>query len=329
MAPLERPNWFARVAKAAFPKSKPPAASPQPPVRSMATSGMPRAQRTNYISLPVSIPNTFLKTEPEAPVSFKHVSFADSPVPEYTGCFAIVIDNVLSPSECAQLLELAGQSVPKSSEAESPWRPALVNVGVGWEVPVTDYRNSDRIIWDSQIIADRVWERCLLARGDGESVEELLSKPPDQGSVSGGEWVFDRVNERMRFLKYTKGQYFKGKHITTAAKHNHTNTAIAHCDGAYHYADEKVAFRTHYTVHLYLSDSAKTSAAGVGCVGGATSFLSQDTTRQLDVDPKAGSVLIFQHKDLLHQGAEVHEGTKYTMRTDILYRWVRNSLVKD
>jgi hypothetical protein len=40
------------------------------------------------------------------------------------------------------------------------------------------------------------------------------------------------------------------------------------------------------------------------------------------VNPKAGSVLIFQHKGLFHEGSKVTKGTKYTMRTDILYEWV-------
>lgn len=99
-------------------------------------------------------------------------------------------------------------------------------------------------------------------------------------------------------------------------------TIAAHRDGKYEFTADDSRFQTHYTVHLYLSDSAKTSADGSGCVGGATAFLSHDHKRRLDVDPKAGSVLIFQHRGLLHQGAEVHSGTKYTMRTDIVYRWM-------
>lgn len=74
-------------------------------------------------------------------------------------------------------------------------------------------------------------------------------------------------------------------------------------------------------MHLYLNDSARASATGEGHVGGATSFLSRDGKRRVDVDPKAGSVLIFQHAGLYHEGARLDEGTKYTMRTDILYKW--------
>lgn len=40
---------------------------------------------------------------------------------------------------------------------------------------------------------------------------------------------------------------------------------------------------------------------------------------RLDVDPKAGRVLVFQHRRLLHSGDTVAAGTKYTMRSDLLY----------
>lgn len=44
-----------------------------------------------------------------------------------------------------------------------------------------------------------------------------------------------------------------------------------------------------------------------------------DGDTKLDIDPKAGRVLIFQHSFLLYRGAVVTAGTKYTLRTDIMY----------
>lgn len=41
------------------------------------------------------------------------------------------------------------------------------------------------------------------------------------------------------------------------------------------------------------------------------------------MNPKAGSILLFQHSGLLHEGARVEEGVKYTMRTDIVYELVK------
>jgi len=42
-------------------------------------------------------------------------------------------------------------------------------------------------------------------------------------------------------------------------------------------------------------------------------------TERLDVEPKNGRVLIFQHRGMLHAGDEVSAGIKLTMRTDIMY----------
>jgi hypothetical protein len=54
-------------------------------------------------------------------------------------------------------------------------------------------------------------------------------------------------------------------------------------------------------------------------VGGATTFHSLNMGRDLHVEPKAGRVLLFQHRSLLHSGEDVVKGTKLTMRTDIMY----------
>jgi hypothetical protein len=83
-------------------------------------------------------------------------------------------------------------------------------------------------------------------------------------------------------------------------------------DGQYTTPDGKES--SFYTLHLYLNDSV---ACGGDLEGGATSFHSRDL--KMDVDPKAGRVLIFQHSGLLHSGAEVHQGIKYTLRTDLMY----------
>lgn len=101
-----------------------------------------------------------------------------------------------------------------------------------------------------------------------------------------------------------------------------TDEMIAHCDGAYREPGDKI-IKTIFTVHLYLNDSKQTVGEGAELEGGATSFLSSDEERKMDVDPKAGRVLIFQHRKLMHSGDDVRAGLKYTMRTDIMYEMVR------
>ena len=36
--------------------------------------------------------------------------------------------------------------------------------------------------------------------------------------------------------------------------------------------------------------------------------------------PRVGRVLIFQHRNLLHSGAEVESGLKLTLRTDLMFK---------
>ena len=69
-----------------------------------------------------------------------------------------------------------------------------------------------RIIWDDQEIVNRIWDRCLLAEGLGKELERIEKQPGVQGELAadrGMKWKMVRVNERMRFLKYGPGNYFK------------------------------------------------------------------------------------------------------------------------
>ncbi|KAI0012623.1 hypothetical protein F4779DRAFT_15891 [Xylariaceae sp. FL0662B] len=270
--------------------------------------GMSQPVKVSYQSQPVEIPPDFLKSEPDdaRPIKFSQIDFEQSVLPEYKSAYAVVLDHVLSPSECVRLIELAEASVMEEDKEDgSPWRPALVSAGGGYEVALLEYRDSDRIIWDQQEIVDRLWARLrnvpqIRDRLSSFSESQLLRLRRDQ--EPGSVWDFHKVNKRMRFLKYGKGQFFR-----------------PHCDAPYGETSDGQAVLTHYTLHLYLNDSKQEVGDGADLVGGATSFLSSDEKRKLDVFPKAGRVLIFQHKRLYHSGDDVKEGTKYTMRTDIMY----------
>lgn len=171
--------------------------------------------RVDYTSNPIEIPSDFLTSPPSLPITSRPVPFAASGLPEYANKKAVILDNVLSPDECAQLLALAESSVPRADGAPA-WKPAMVSIAPGWEAPAPGYRESDRIIWDRQDVVDRVWDRCILAEG----LKELLAVVPYKAyraDDSDGQWEFRRLNERMRFLKYSPGQYFKRKSISTPA----------------------------------------------------------------------------------------------------------------
>jgi len=257
-----------------------------------------RLVKTTYTSKPVEIPSEFLKVTPAdaQPITVERVDFAASAVPEYAPYYATVLNNVLSASECTELLRLAVLSSPTGD-----WEPAMVNAGGGFEILAADIRRCDRIVWDEPEMVKRIWDRCLTAKGIKEELERIEGQPAIQGKIAverGHKWRMVKVNERMRFLRYGPGNYFKSHH-----------------DGAY--VTPSRDLRSFYTLHLYLNDSITN---GGDVQGGATTFhCDADMLCRVDVDPKMGRVLIFQHAHLMHCGDEVQQGIKYTMRSDLMY----------
>lgn len=165
--------------------------------------------KTNYTSKEVDIPDHFLTTFPSdwKPVTVHPIDFSTTDLPEYASCYAVVLENVLSASECLELLSLAEQSVidpvplDTNDTETDKWKPALVNYLPGYEVLVPDYRNSDRIIWDNQVLMDRLLERCFLGEG---IKEQLLGIEGNEGVQGQGgvereeKWRVTRLNQRMR-----------------------------------------------------------------------------------------------------------------------------------
>lgn len=185
-----------------------------------------------YFTRDITLPPSFLPPTPPAdmkPMSLTAIDFSTTALPENKGRIALVIDNVLSHSECQTLLSLAESSVDldplnafwESPGHASPWRPALVNVGQGYEVLEPEFRNSDRIVWDSDEMVSRLWARCMQGEV-GEALGAMLSElNGEQHAKILGEkkkawrwdrpprWVMKGLNRRMRFLRYGPGQFFR------------------------------------------------------------------------------------------------------------------------
>ena len=214
-------------------------------------------------------------------------------IPENKGLWAVVLNGVLSQEECDLLVKAA------EARTDGEWERAMVNIGGGRQAMYEDIRNCGRIIWDDRDVVAKLWDRIK------DSVPEIhrLHNQADitgYGPVKRDEtWKMSRLNERMRFLKYVGGEYFK-----------------PHCDGTYETPDRKE--RSYFTLHLYLNDP-KDKDGKVQLLGGATTFHSLNMIRDLDVRPRAGRVLLFQHRSLLHSGEDVERGTKLTLRTDLMY----------
>jgi hypothetical protein len=123
-------------------------------------------------------------------------------LPEYDGKWAVVIDGVLSQEECDTLVAAA------EARTGGEWERAMVNVGGGFQMLHEQTRKCGRIIWDSRELAAKMWARV-------EAAVPEIHKLYNQAGITGNgpwkrkeTWKMTRLNERMRFLKYTGGEYF-------------------------------------------------------------------------------------------------------------------------
>ncbi|KAL4885535.1 hypothetical protein BJY04DRAFT_135632 [Aspergillus karnatakaensis] len=268
---------------------------------------------------------------PKAPVnaSYRVIDFTttDPPLPEYKRWFAAIIDNAFTETECKELLRLAEASASSDNKSDA-WEPALINVGNGKQKLSTESRKCSRIIFDTPELAGKIQAR-LLPFLQEMGIDRLENRPLVTGLRGRNRtYQITGLNERLRFLKYVGGEYFR-----------------PHWDANYTTPDRKE--RSYFTVHLYLNGDGEQdikelkraiedeatglqSTTGANAdlegklLGGATSFLPrlEEKERHVRVFPKAGSVLVFQQSELMHSGDSVFRGTKYTMRTDVMYEEV-------
>ncbi|KAJ6571649.1 hypothetical protein B0H19DRAFT_1023101 [Mycena capillaripes] len=217
---------------------------------------------------------------------------------EYNGCYAVVLDSLFSQEELSAILGEA--------EASSPWQVAQVNAGE-YAYTNTAYRNGERIIYDSFELSEKIFDKV---RPHLEDIEEIEQTTYVNGVKAVQKWRMVRLNERLRFLRYPKGGFFRG-----------------HCDGTYY--DQKTQQRTFYTLQFYLpSDTSGSKESFVSAQGGTTRFMPRASSKDYaDVEAIPGRVLVFQHADLYHTGEEVTGGVKCTVRSDILYERVGEPVI--
>lgn len=152
------------------------------------------------------------------------------------------------------------------------------------EILDTDYRNSERCVIDDKEFANALFERIK---------DEL---PQTISDSSGLAFNLECLNERMRVLRYGPGHFF-----------------AEHRDGQY----SRNAFeRSFLTVMIYLNEGG-----GKDFTGGSTNFVARgEHQRQIsEVVPQSGRILVFDHV-LMHEGAKLVTGTKYAIRTDVMYK---------
>ena len=163
------------------------------------------------------------------------------------------------------------------------YEKALITIGKEQYRANPNVRNNDRIIFESHLMAESLFD---------------LTKKYLPATWDEGLWELVGLNERFRYYRYSHGQRFK-----------------AHFDGYY----ERNKFEKSFlTLLFYLNDDF---------TGGETTFFEyrgtnmDELTSRFTIIPKKGQALIFDHNQL-HEGSEVTTGTKYVLRTDVMYRAV-------
>lgn len=209
-------------------------------------------------------------------------------IPEVPGAFQLL--NVFSKQECQAFID--------------------TTEGLGFlpDAPVSlsrDVRHNDNVTWVVDETTNQIiWQRCAHLMADPENY------------FSGKEPV--GINARFRFYRYKEGDFFK-----------------FHTDGAWpgsRVIDKQLitdAYPDRYsemTFLILLSDDF---------TGGATRFRVngsdplQPVTRHapikdVDIRTPAGSVLCFPHGmhplHRVHSSVPIESGTKYIIRTDILFK---------
>ncbi|ESP04148.1 hypothetical protein LOTGIDRAFT_170981 [Lottia gigantea] len=180
------------------------------------------------------------------------------------GKLAFGLYNVFTPEECKDFIKIT---------EKRGYEKALVTISSGRQILMTKVRNSDRCIVNSHEEAEKIWQRIK------DFIPSQWKKRPVLG-----------LNERLSFLRYNGGGYFK-----------------PHFDGS---SITENGGESYITILLYLNE---------GFDGGSTTFISTKNEKErVEFVPQTGSILVFQH-DILHEGSELIKGRKYAMRTDVMF----------
>lgn len=164
-------------------------------------------------------------------------------------------------------------------------------------------RYNDRMMCEDTGLAQFIWDRISphLPQTIDESACSLHRVGTRPAHAAGStRWRRHRLNDRWRFCRYYEGHYF-GEHV----------------DGTYSTSREA----SFWTCMVYLN-----AGDGKDFRGGTTDFVAHDNnpkslTLRYRIVPKPGLCVVFRQADgdCLHLGSKLLSGTKYMMRTDVMF----------
>ena len=187
-------------------------------------------------------------------------------------CF--VIRQLFTPQECQALL-------PET--VKDSFQKATINYP-------TSYRNNDRFVMDNEHLAKQLFDKVKPYLPSTVTIES-------DNVAESGVWNLQEINSRIRYCRYTAGQYFN-----------------RHLDGV-HYHSQEVQSKLTFMVYLNGSDNF---------TGGRTLFYHSKDAQEIWAAyiPRQGDLMVFDH-NLWHEGEILQSGEKFILRSDILYRHIK------
>ena len=150
-----------------------------------------------------TIPHDFLLGPGRPKVLKAIVDFDRAGLPEYRDLYATVLDNVFTKDECDTLVRAA------EAQSNGTWEQAMINIGDDEQAVMTDTRDCGRIIWHDVDVVERMWSRIEASVPEIGCLKDMPRVTGKWPVLRGETWNMTRLNERIRFLKYGKGQYFR------------------------------------------------------------------------------------------------------------------------
>ncbi|KAJ1337807.1 2OG-Fe(II) oxygenase [Microdochium nivale] len=265
------------------------------------------------------------------------VEFSRTDLPSYGHFFAVVLDNVFSPEECAIIRALPQGYWAPVSQGDA-FREVDRTLVLNEQVTAVLYA---RVQPHLERLGVTRLRRAAAGRGS-RSEEDTASTSPGKDwaeAIAGtanlkasqgrhkATWEMYAANERLSFLRYGPGMHHD-----------------RHCDQVFSRPGTGKEDKSFLTCQVYLSDAADpgegevqgassegvsaaditTASGNDAATGGTTRFWGTPGSPEehcfVEVVPKAGRVLVFQQRMLWHSGEPVTAGQKFAMRTDLMYR---------
>jgi len=245
-------------------------------------------------------------------------------------CFAYEIPHILTSDECIELIKVAANSsrnvtehnnksqndnntVPSSFRYITHAVHTAPDGQTKFQVKLERPNPHKLAVFRHESWVKLLWERIeplFHAVGNAEppplksAVDNFIQREGLSSSTSISSPIAG-LNPRIRVLKYDAcdKDEFQGHFDATTEIHSLGQTS-------------------YLTILLYLNDGG-----GKDFDGGETEFLSQDGNDNQEkpnndfsvkIAPRAGSVVLFEH-DLFHRGRPLLCGTKYVLRTDVMF----------